>query len=198
MRRKCPTCRATIPPSKEMVTTLLMYRARKQELEDRNETSSEEYHRVCRLLKEAEERVGADWDGVTVLQDKSDKPPVIMPDYIFEAIGDGDIKMVIRWINANQAEDRANAISSAELRKLSPLFISATGHSTLMTLLLQLGADVDFRAIYGGTALGIMFSGSEALNREHANKGARLLLSWGASFFLGGECSREFTRNVYS
>ena len=67
MRTKCLICRARIPPSKEMVTTLLGYRAQKQRLEDNNYTSSELYHVVCRALEGAEEKVGADWDGVTVL-----------------------------------------------------------------------------------------------------------------------------------
>ena len=63
MRTKCPICRARIPPSKEMVATLLTYRAQKQRLEDNNKTSSEVYREVCHSLKQAEERVGADWDG---------------------------------------------------------------------------------------------------------------------------------------
>ena len=85
MRRKCPICRAMIPPSKEMVTTLLTWRARKQELEDDNETSSVLYQQACQFLKEAEENVGADWDGVTVLQDDNDEPAVTMPNYIYKA-----------------------------------------------------------------------------------------------------------------
>ena len=101
MRRKCPTCRAAIPPSKEMVATLLSCRARKQWLEDNNDTSSENYHCACRTVKQAEERVGKDWDGVTVLQDNTDKPAVVMPDYVFlDIFREGDIKSVLRWINA--------------------------------------------------------------------------------------------------
>ncbi|EJK47860.1 hypothetical protein THAOC_33392, partial [Thalassiosira oceanica] len=68
MRRKCPICRARIPPSKEMVSSLLTYRAAKQMLEDNGETSSERYHRACRDIARAEEDIGADWDGVTVLE----------------------------------------------------------------------------------------------------------------------------------
>ena len=36
MRRKCPICRAKIPPSKEMVSMLLSYRVQKQKMEDDN------------------------------------------------------------------------------------------------------------------------------------------------------------------
>ena len=78
MRKKCPICRAHIPPSREMVMTLQGYRARKQWMEDNNnDTSSEEnYHLACRLLKDAEENIGADWDGVTVLEDHNDKQAI--------------------------------------------------------------------------------------------------------------------------
>ena len=44
MRRKCPVCRARIPPSKEMVSMLLTYRTKKQELEDDGDTSSDNYY----------------------------------------------------------------------------------------------------------------------------------------------------------
>ncbi|EJK52480.1 hypothetical protein THAOC_28235, partial [Thalassiosira oceanica] len=109
MRRKCPICRARIPPSKEMVTTLQTYQTRKQMLEDNNRTSSEEYRNACYLLAQAEERVGADWDGVTILEDNNDTPPVVMPDYIHEATFKGDIKSVLRWINLDRTEDRASS-----------------------------------------------------------------------------------------
>ncbi|EJK46242.1 hypothetical protein THAOC_35101 [Thalassiosira oceanica] len=114
MRRKCPICRAMIPPSKEMATTLLAYQARKQEGEDNNDTSSKDYCDLCAGLERIGKKVGADWDGVTVLEDNNDKPPVVMPDYIYMASRRGDTKTVLKWINANQTEDRANATSSAE------------------------------------------------------------------------------------
>ena len=187
MRRKCPICRAMIPPSKEMVASLFTYRATKKELEDKNETSSERYHETCRLLAHYEERVGKDWDGVTVLQDNNDKPTAVaMPDYILQALRTGDIKSVLRWIDADRTEDRVNAISSAEWGSTPALSIAcATGHSTLVTLLLQLGADAQSRDCQGNTAIGMMFN-SDMFARGDPNKMirlARLLLSWGASFF---------------
>ncbi|EJK58239.1 hypothetical protein THAOC_21656 [Thalassiosira oceanica] len=113
MRTKCPICRARIPPSKEMVASLLSLRAMKQRMEDKNDASSEDYHYVCQCLAQYEKEVGSGWDGVTVLEDNR-KPPVVMPDYIYKATGKGDIKAVLRWINANRTEDRANATSIAE------------------------------------------------------------------------------------
>ena len=190
MRRKCPTCRARIPPSKEMVESLLAYRADKQRMENDNITTSDRYHNVCRCLADAEKRVGADWDGMTVLEDKSSKPAVEMPKYIYKAVLKGDVKSVLKWINANREEDRVNAVTDSESygTPLLSLAIMAN-HLALTTLLLQLGADVDFRTNNGGTAISIMISLSGDVNER-----ARLLLSWGSSFFSDSGhcgCSRE-------
>ena len=191
MRRKCPICRASIPPSREMVATLLSWRAAKQRKEDKNDTSSEGYHRACDLLKDAEERVGADWDGVTVLEDSNDdKAPLTLPDYIAKPIRKGDIKTVLKWINANRTEDRVNAVTSAEWMN-SPLLLTVCVYNylSLMTLLLQLGADVDGKNCVGNTALSFMFD-SDLASDVSSEWIARLLLSWGATFFPG-DSSRE-------
>ncbi|EJK54645.1 hypothetical protein THAOC_25709 [Thalassiosira oceanica] len=178
MRRKCPICRATIPPSKEMVSTLLTCRAAKLKLEDYGETSSEQYHDVCRDLAQVEELVGADWDGVTVLEDDR-QPAVVMPDYIHNAALRGAIKSVLKWISANHTEDRVNAISGPERMCMPILFIATmNNHLMLMTLLLQLGADADLRNSNGVTTLGILFSdmkGSAAFLRR--GNGANLKLA---------------------
>ena len=191
MRRKCPTCRARIPPSKEMVSTLHTYRTLKQELEDNDDTSSERYLDTCQAIEQAEEEVGADWDGVTVLEGNSNKLEAVMPDYIFNALVRGDIKSVLKWINANPTEDRLNATTGAERMRLSALKIASMfGHSTLMALLLQLGADIDHRNSQGLTALSVAFS-ERAFIRGGVSEMVWLLLSWGATFFPDRECSRE-------
>ncbi|EJK48505.1 hypothetical protein THAOC_32688 [Thalassiosira oceanica] len=196
MRRKCPICRARIPPSKEMVTTLQTYQTRKQMLEDKNETSSERYHNACYLLAQAEEKVGADWDGVTVLEDNNDTPPVVMPDYIYNALYAGDIKLVLRWINLDRTEDRVNARSRETDHDLSALQLAAMGiQPALVTLLLQLGADIDYRNSEGYTAIGLVLHNPIA-SLEDINKVVRLLLSWGASFFSEGECSKRQCADV--
>ena len=175
MRRKCPICRARIPPSKEMVETLRTLRGEKQWLEDNNETSSEDYHRTCRLLKTAEERVGADWDGVTVLQDNTDK--LVMVDYIEKAIAQGNTKSVLKWINADRTEDRVNA-SAIRMGVPALSIASMCGHLTLMALLLQLGANVNDRDSQGLTAISLMTS-EKGFKVGDVNKIVRLLLSWG-------------------
>ena len=115
-----------------------------------------------------------------------------MPDYVFLAIKNGDIKLVLKWINANRTEDRVNAVTSAEYRMgLSALQSAAmSSRSTLMTLLLQLGADIDHRNIHGYTAMSIVL-GSPVASTEDVNKLVRLLLTWGAGFFSDSNCSKK-------
>ncbi|EJK51324.1 hypothetical protein THAOC_29513 [Thalassiosira oceanica] len=115
------------------------------------------HHRQPRLdgLCTAGEKVGADWDGVTTLEDNNDTPPVVMPDYIYKATAKGDIKSVLRWISLDRTEDRANAISKTERLGLSALQLAAMGiQPALVTLLLQLGADIDYRNCQGSSVLG--------------------------------------------
>ncbi|EJK74853.1 hypothetical protein THAOC_03446 [Thalassiosira oceanica] len=197
MRSKCPICRAKIPPSKEMVTMLFACRAKKQELEDDNAISSEAYRSACRLLAQAEKEVGADWDGVTVLEDNNDRQTVFMPDYIIMAIRKGDIKSVLRWINSNRAEDRANATAGAEIMGMSVFMLASVyNNSTLMTLLLQLGANVDGRSSSGATAIGLMSCDYAFQCGDDVGSTVRLLLSWGASFFTDRGGSREECSNM--
>ena len=191
MRRKCPICRALIPPSREMVAALQGYRAAKQIMEERNDTSSEYYHSTCLLVNEAEEDVGADWDGVTVLEDNNTTLPVVMPEYIIKAVAKGDTKLVLRWITANRSEDRVNAVTSAETLCVPLLMLAgANAHLTLMALLLQLGANVDRGDCKGYTAIRCTFY-SDLISVDSSKRIIRLLLSWGASFFPDKGTSKE-------
>ena len=192
MRTKCPTCRARIPPSKEMVEAMQGYRAVKKKLEDYNQTSSEGYRAVCLALTRSQEKVGADWDGVTILQDNNEA--VTMPGFIWKAIQKPFIKTVLKWINANRTEDRVNAISRPEMMGAPALSVAAAlaYHLELTTLLLQLGADVDTRDCQGITAIASVLIGqAPAATGVAVNKMAKLLLSWGANFFPDHGNSRE-------
>ena len=187
MRTKCPICRARIPPSKEMVETLRACRAKKQRLEDNNDTSSDQYRFACNTEAKLELRVGADWDGVTVLKDNR-KPPAVMPAHIMKAIVDGDTKIVLRWINADRSEDRANANAEGTMGMSALIMASLGGRLELMSILLQLGADINYRSITGGTVLSVIIFRSD--RAEVMSEGVELLLSWGASFFPGEYSSR--------
>jgi len=193
MRSKCPTCRARIPPSKEMAAMLQTYRAVKKMFEDSNEaSSSKQYHYICRRLAEAEKHVGPDWDKATVLEDNRE-PAVAMPGYINKAVAQGEIKIVLHWINADRTENRANAISSAGMMGGSCLLIACVcNRLRLMTILLQLGADVNGRARDGSTAMSMLFRNTcnAAFAFGDGGERVRLLLSWGAAFFPDNGCSR--------
>ena len=134
---------------------------------------------------------------MTFLQGNNDKPAVTMPDYIARAIGKGDIKGVLKWINANRSSDRANAVSSAEALSVSALtYAIISDRLELMSLLLKLGANVNFRDGRGFTAMRLLFSHSELLATGNASLRVRLLLSWGATFF--SDAGRpELKRRMY-
>jgi len=128
---------------------------------------------------------------VTLLEDCNDTTPVVMPGYIREATVKGDIKSVLRWINLNRTEDRVNATSKAEKLGVSALQLAAISiQPALVTLLLQLGADIDQRNNEGYTAIGLVLH-SPIASSEGTNEMTRLLLSWGASFFSEGDCSKR-------
>ena len=157
------------------------YRTEKQRLEDDHDTSSEDYHAACRLLEDAETEVGPDWDGVTVLEDNG-KPPVTLPKYICDSIKKGDIRSVLRWINDDRSEDRANAVNSPERMGVSALALaSINGHLALSTLLLQLGANINIRESQGLTLVDLMFNTYNAHGGQSRHRGGQ------APSELGGE-----------
>ncbi|EJK70266.1 hypothetical protein THAOC_08388 [Thalassiosira oceanica] len=133
------------------------------------------------LLERAEAEVGADWDGMTFLEDNNDKHTgrtLLMPEYVHKAFRGGDVKTALRWITANQTEDRVNSVFGMFSCLATALMLKSL---TLMTLLLQLGADVDRRDFQGQTLICSMFC-PEMLSECGVIERARLLLSWGASF----------------
>jgi len=86
-----------------------------------------------------------------------------MPGYIREATVKGDIKSVLRWISLDRTEDRANATSKTEMGGLSALQVAAMGvQPVLVALLLQLGADIDYRNSEGYTAINTVLFSSQS------------------------------------
>ena len=133
---------------------------------------------------------GADWDGVTVRKAAITKQAVVMPDYVSMALGKGDAKVVLKWIHANQTEDRVNATLGAENMGASALLMaSIINHLTLMTLLLQLGAEVVIRESQGITAKCMLFCDENTIG--DVSDRVRLLLSWGTNFFSDRKGSKE-------
>ncbi|EJK57065.1 hypothetical protein THAOC_22932 [Thalassiosira oceanica] len=117
----------------------------------------------------------------------------VMPGYLHEATFKGDIKSVLRWINLDRTEDRVNAIpETSEKMDTSLIQVAAIGcQAALVTLLLQLGADIDYRNNAGQTAISLVIIRSPFASAEDRNEVVRLLLIWGASFFSNSDSSRE-------
>jgi len=138
-----------------------------------------------------EKRIGADWDGVTVLEDNRAKLATTLPNYFVQAMGKGDIRSVLKWIDANRTEDRVNALCSDEMAGMPLLNIAAgCNQFLLMTLLLQLGANVNIRNTQGITTLAYVLV-SDMIAGGNVDKMIRLLLSWGARFFTEDGHTRE-------
>ena len=189
--RKCPNCRARIPPSKEMVATLQGHRDAKQRFEYNNYTSSVDYQMACKAIESYEEIIGKDWDGVTVLEDNNDKQPVMLPDYIVKAFFEKDINKALRWINANRREDRVNAKANAENMGMSALMVAAESNQLeLVALLLQMGANINVKDTQGMTAIFFTLA-HPRLSTKYVDKVVRLLLSWGSNFYSERLSSRE-------
>ena len=98
-------------------------------------------------------------------------------------MGKGDAKVVLKWIHANQTEDRVNATLGAENMGASALLMaSIINHLTLMTLLLQLGAEVVIRESQGITAKCMLFCDENTIG--YVSDRVRLLLSWGGELLF--------------
>ena len=70
------------------------------------------------------------------------------------------------------------------------LMASIINHLTLMTLLLQLGAEVVIRESQGITAKCMLFCDENTIG--DVSDRVRLLLSWGTNFFSDRKGSREY------
>ena len=183
MRNKCPNCRAQIPPTREMVGQLHFYMSDVQKYEEMGTTNTGAYKYALGRLQIIEKDLEG-WDGTTILGDGAHvTPPVSMPISIGTAATDNGIKTIIRWIEANEDEDRVNARVPHRFGFQTILQIAVfKGLFDLSAILLQLGADVNLQAVDGGTAFSMATKNDQI---------ARMLLSWGAEFFDEYRTSRE-------
>jgi ankyrin repeat protein len=108
----------------------------------------------------------------------------VLPDYIYDAVATNDIQKVLNWLGPPPVDtQRINAKSPETVGTM--LFCAAMNkYSDLLSILLQLGADVDPVAANGETPLGMCY-GSEY------NAQAMLLLEWGADISNNALLSKE-------
>ena len=169
---KCPLCREKIPPSKEMVTQLKWWRNYQRLLEADGNIFSQEYMTAKSMVEELERAIE---DCTETIDYSDDDNFMVLPNDICEAAYANDIQKVLDWlgplpVDKQRIDARCPDIVGAGL----VYFAALREHSDLLSILLQLGADVDAVDANGFAPLGMM-----CLKPENYAQ-ARLLLEWGA------------------
>lgn len=113
-----------------------------------------------------------DYDCGDVLDDGDNF--VVLPETITRAAGNNDIQAVLEWLGPEPDESRLNAKDPKKLYRTLLHEAVFEGHSSLISILLQLGAKVDPLSAHGRTPL------MQACDFPRLEKVARLLLEWGA------------------
>jgi len=177
-RRRCPLCRGAIPPSQEQVAK--MKRAKELMVDESNPLRKH----FALMVEQFEAEYGEDWDGTKI---EYGNGFVDIPMYIGQALNHGYIHYVLQWLNKGNIKGRVNA--KAEIyANLSLLFVAAKVYQyDLMKYLLLKGADVNSFNSFGASVLTMV----SAMDGGHYLEAVRLLLSWGAELFLGGEPMSE-------
>ena len=174
--RRCPLCRGTIPPSREEIAKIKMFKSLKN-------TAHPNYDVLAEQVKQFEAKYGKDWEDNMIEYSSSDF--VNLPKYLVKAAGEGNLRVVLQWLGKGNIKDRVNA-KCEEGGSASLLLSAALGrHHNLMTYLLLNGADVNIIGADGSSVL-VMTCCETNTSGDHSNF-ARLLLSWGAELFLQGK-----------
>ena len=177
--RTCPKCRRSLPPTKEMLSQLRGMRAAVANYEKRNQTTTIydrmsmeahlEYLSLKALVKEMEDEIG---DTDQVLEDGDDF--VVLPHSLTYAAGANDILTILEWLGG-PIPARLNAKDPEKMHRTLLHEAVFEGHSSLISILLQFGADVDPRSAHGRTPF------MQACDFPRLESVARLLLEWGAN-----------------
>ncbi|EJK67634.1 hypothetical protein THAOC_11305 [Thalassiosira oceanica] len=172
-RKRCPLCRAAIPPSQEQVANYKMVKALTKD------TSGPRYELNAREVKRFEAEFGEDWDGTMI---EYDRDFVDLPLYVANAAYSDDFRTVLQWLNKGNLKERANA-KCKDGGYISLLYFAATEKQPdLMSYLLLNGADVNILDSRGASVLT-----SFCLVEDNLSETVRLLLSWGAELIEKGE-----------
>ena len=168
--RKCPLCRGKIPPSREMVAQLKFWQNRKSHLEAEGDIFSEKYMMAKRVAEELERNVGV-W---TETLDYSNDKCLALPIDICTAARDNYVQNVLDWLGPHPVDkQKLNARIPEMIERTLVHCAVMSKNSALLSILLQLGADVDPADAFGRTPLSMCYK------HEYFTQ-ARLLLEWGA------------------
>ena len=168
--RKCPLCREKIPPSKEMISQWKCLRIAKSQMEATGEVFSDEYMFAKSRLEELERDV-EDWTETIDYSDVNKE----LPWDICVAAKNNSIQKVLDWLGPLPVDKQQINSKTPKAMNFTLVHFAATyKHTDLLSILLQLGADVDPVDAMGMTAIVQVGKDPEC----HAQ--ARLLLEWGA------------------
>ena len=183
MDRKCPLCREKIPPSKEMVTQLKYWRLRKSQMEAEGDIFSQEYMIAKSEVEKLEREIGDCTE--TIDYSDEDNNYVILPMDISKAARENNIQKVLDWLGPPPVDkQRVNARCPDHLDFTLMFAAVLRCHSALLSILLQLGADVDSVCAVGGTPFGACF-------RPEFYAQARVLLEWGSEISNNSVISKD-------
>ena len=172
MNTKCPLCRKEIPPSKEMINQLKFYRNATSDMEAKGDIFSQSYMTAKSEVERLEREIG----GWRETIDYSDvEKYCVLPTDIYAAAKANDIQKVLNWLGPLPVDkQRVNANDPDGMDVTLVHFAMANKNSDLLSILLQLGADVDPVAADGATPL-VQVGWMPVCYAQ-----ARLLLEWGA------------------
>ena len=171
---KCPLCREKIPPSKEMISQLKALRNFLGRLEAEGDVFSEEYMAFKWKAEQLEHEIG-DWTETIYYSDDDNKCVVLPEDICKEEVCKNDIQKILNWLGPLPVDKQRLNAKNPEFIDITLVYAAvANNNSDLLSILLQLGADVDPVDAHGGTPL-------STYGDEHEYYAqARLLLEWGA------------------
>ena len=170
--KSCPLCRKMIPPSKDMLIQLEFHRAEIRNLEANGDTTSQSYIIHTRHFKRLEVEIGT-YDGKGLDYDDG---CIELPEHIFNAVKNNDIKIVVDWLGSPIDKKRLNARDTDHLNCTLVHLAVMNKNSNLLSILLQYGADVNALDSKGWNPL--------LIATQIGLDGAKILLEWGAEIFL--------------
>ena len=170
--KSCPLCRKKIPPSKEMIIELEYHRTEILKLEEKGDTTSNEYRLHAGKLELLEEEIG-DYEGEGIDYDEG---CIDLPKYIYEGVLNNNIKRLLKWLGSPVDKTRLNARYPDYLNYTLVHLAIHTDNSDLLSILLQYGADVD--AADAKNFKPLMIATKFSLEQS------KILLEWGAEIIL--------------
>ena len=174
---KCPLCREKIPPSKEMITQLKCWRNRKSDLEACGDFSSDEYIVIKSEVEKLEREIGH-WTETIDYSPDDKKDCLELPIDICIAAGKDNFQKVLNWLGPLPVDKQRLNARDPDIMGITLVYAAvANNNSDLLSILLQLGADVDPVAANGWTPLAL------ASQQPGHYAQARLLLEWGTEIF---------------